>query len=96
MKELNIVSSEFYTPEDLQEYIKSGLDFPDYYGGNLSALYDCLTECTEQLVLEFDMDSFANEEMKNYMRKMLKVCEDAVEENELLELSVILPESGEW
>ena len=96
MKELSIVSSEFCTPEDLQEYIRTKLDFPDYYGGNLSALYDCLTESTEELFLEFDLDSFDNEEIKSYIKKVLKVCEDAVEENELLELLVTFPEEEEW
>ena len=32
MKELSIASSEFHTVEELQEYIKIGLHFPDYYG----------------------------------------------------------------
>lgn len=26
------------------KYLKEALDFPDYYGENLDALYDCLTE----------------------------------------------------
>ena len=26
------------------EYLAEKLDFPDYYGNNLDALYDCLTE----------------------------------------------------
>ncbi|MDO5390825.1 MAG: barstar family protein [Eubacteriales bacterium] len=96
MKELSIVSSEFYTPEELQEYIRTELDFPDYYGENLSALYDCLTESTEELFLEFDLDSFPDDIMKEYIKKVWKVCEDAVEENELLELLTIFPEGEEW
>ena len=95
MKELSIVSSEFYTPEELQEYIKIGLDFPDYYGGNLSALYDCLTERADQITLEVDMDGFFDDTMKQYFKKVWKVCEDAAEENELLEFSVILPKEEE-
>lgn len=31
-----------------QDYIKKQFNFPDYYGENLDALYDCLTEiCNE-------------------------------------------------
>ena len=29
---------------DGHKYLKEALDFPDYYGENLDALYDCLTE----------------------------------------------------
>ncbi len=30
--------------ENMQEYLKKKMDFPDYYGKNLDALYDCLTD----------------------------------------------------
>ena len=96
MKELSIASSEFHTVEELQEYIKIGLDFSDYYGENLAALYDCLTESTEPITLEFDVDGFFDDTMKEYFKKIWKVCEDAAEENELLEFSVILPKEEEW
>ena len=29
---------------DIHEVLKRDLDFPDYYGGNLDALWDCLTD----------------------------------------------------
>lgn len=29
---------------DIHEILKRDLDFPDYYGGNLDALWDCLTD----------------------------------------------------
>lgn len=30
--------------QDGHKYIKKALDFPDYYGENLDALYDCLCD----------------------------------------------------
>ena len=33
--------------EKAHEYLKEKMNFPDYYGRNLDALYDCLTELDE-------------------------------------------------
>ena len=35
---------EFTDKEASHAYLKKALDFPDYYGTNLDALYDCLTD----------------------------------------------------
>lgn len=35
---------EFDTKKELHLYLKEQCQFPDYYGCNLDALYDCLTE----------------------------------------------------
>ena len=35
---------EFTDKESSHAYLKEMLDFPIYYGGNLDALYDCLTD----------------------------------------------------
>ena len=37
--------------ENPHEYIKEKLDFPDYYGENLDALYDCLCELPEKIII---------------------------------------------
>lgn len=43
---MNIVElngSEFKTRTELHIILKKCLDLPDYYGGNLDALWDCIT-----------------------------------------------------
>ena len=35
---------EFTDKEASHEYLRDMLDFPEYYGANLDALYDCLTD----------------------------------------------------
>ena len=37
--------------ENPHKYIKEKLDFPDYYGENLDALYDCLTEISDMIII---------------------------------------------
>ena len=32
------------------KYLKEALDFPDYYGENLDALYDCLTDFNGEIL----------------------------------------------
>ena len=37
-------AEKMQTREEMHEYLKEVLEFPEYYGGNLDALYDCLTD----------------------------------------------------
>lgn len=37
--------------ENPHGYIKEKLDFPDYYGENLDALFDCLTEMDRKTII---------------------------------------------
>ncbi|WP_407377308.1 barstar family protein [Methanobrevibacter sp.] len=57
------------------EYLMEALDLPDYYGRNLDALYDCLTEmdCEIELI---------NAEMVE--KDIIDTFKDAANENDLL------------
>lgn len=68
------------TPEQVQDYLAFKLEFPDYYGKNLDALYDCLAEIGEDTcigVFEPERDG----EEDRYLRMVKKVLRDAEEEN---------------
>ena len=53
------------------EYLKKIFSFPDYYGCNLDALYDCLSEMGPMSV-----HIIHTEEAGDYYRKVLSVFED--------------------
>lgn len=42
--------------ENPHEYIKEKLEFPDYYGENLDALFDCLTELYNKTIIIKDSE----------------------------------------
>lgn len=57
-------------------YLKEALSFPDYYGNNLDALHDCLTDLPETQV------QFINtHDAPAYFQKVLRVFRDAAEDN---------------
>ena len=70
--------------ESAHAYLARTLDLPDYYGKNLDALYDCLTDmppCTVVLA-----GAQALRQSGGYGAKLLSVLEDAALSNPTLEL----------
>ncbi|MDO5363252.1 MAG: barstar family protein [Eubacteriales bacterium] len=86
MQEVTIKVSEFDTVEEIHEYLAEELEFPAYYGKNLSALYDVLTDLSEDVRIIMDLSGTADEELLEEAEKMVEVMEDASEENEYLEI----------
>ena len=67
--------------ETAHRYLKEKMKFPDYYGWNLDALYDCLTEAEE---MEIEVQN--REQAQNYFLRIWSVLLDAAKENEGLRL----------
>lgn len=44
MKTITVDCATLETKQQLHAALKEALSFPDWYGNNLDALYDCLTE----------------------------------------------------
>ena len=51
--------------EDGHNYLKEVLNFPDYYGKNLDALYDCLTETGIETEIKLINKDFVSKNMLN-------------------------------
>ena len=76
---------EMMTDRDAaHEYIAEQLDFPDYYGKNLDALFDCLTDMSECSILFTNLDAL--EMLGDYSGAMLAVFEEAEDINDDLTL----------
>lgn len=80
MKKILLDFKLTHTPERVQDYLALQFDFPESYGKNLDALYDMLTELTEDTCVGI----FKPEEERTinaYLRKVKRVFVDAEQDN---------------
>jgi ribonuclease inhibitor len=65
----------FINRKEAHKYMKERFRFPDYYGGNLDALWDLLTERHEIEIVIENEDAMIKH-LGNYGKKILSVFED--------------------
>ena len=70
-------ASKMGSRQEAHRYLKEQLAFPDYYGKNLDALYDCLTELTDTAVVFVDLRRAEG----TYFDRVLQVFWEAAEDN---------------
>lgn len=61
---------------ELHAYMKEQCQFPDYYGNNLDALYDVLTERTEPLEICIEYAEELKERLCGYGEAFLEMLQD--------------------
>ncbi len=74
------------TREQLHDALARQLSFPDYYGRNLDALFDCLTDLAEETELRLVRRDELFAHLGVYADILQNVLRDACEENPHLRL----------
>ncbi|MDO4519188.1 MAG: barstar family protein [Eubacteriales bacterium] len=73
----------------VHEFLKEQLNFPEYYGKNLSALYDVLTESCELRRIVFVLTGVSDEDYYEALKKMIVVLLDASFDNKTLQVNIV-------
>jgi ribonuclease inhibitor len=76
-------AEKLQSAESAHPYLKEVLQFPDYYGNNLDALYECLTDICEPGIIRIQM---LLPEGSDFYRRLLAVMRDAARENPRIEV----------
>ena len=84
-------ASKIADRQALHRALAEGLRFPEWYGGNLDALHDSLTEISEPAEIEICNTRALEAALGGYARAFRRTLTDSAAENE--NLRVILRES---
>lgn len=81
MKHITLDGNILADIAQVHDYLKEMLEFPEYYGKNLDALYDCLTD-----LADVEITITSPEEDGAIFQKVLRVFKAADRKNENLKL----------
>ena len=70
--------------ETLHRVLAAGLQFPDWYGGNLDALHDCLTEINQPTELVIRGSDALETALGSYAAAFRRVLTDSAAQNDAL------------
>ena len=79
MKYVVLNCEELYERRRAHRYLAKTLEFPDYYGKNLDALFDCLTELSDCTIVLKGADVLR--QAGGYGVRVLQVLEEAAQAN---------------
>ena len=88
MKEFNFDCTNISDKAELHKALAEGLDFPDWYGNNLDALYDCLTGVCEETRIVLRGFAALEESLGSYARSVRRVLLKADADNDYLHVSI--------
>lgn len=84
MKQIYLDGNLLSDAAQMHAYLKEQLEFPEYYGNNLDALYDCLTDL-ENMEIRI---TFPSEDGAIFQR-VLRIFKAAANQNEDIKLTIV-------
>ncbi len=88
MKKCILDGERIVHKNQLHDTLAGSLGFPEWYGRNLDALYDCLTDIREEAEICILQMPLLEEKLGRYAVLLLKVLKDAAGENNAIHLKM--------
>ena len=73
---------------EVHRLLAEQLDFPHWYGNNLDALHDCLTELAGETCIEIFRPELLAETLGSGYVRLCRVLSDSAEENPYLQIQL--------
>lgn len=88
MRKIELDLKKMNSVANLHQHLFKVLDLPKYYGCNLDALHDCLTEIGEKLEIVVPAQVTEEKYLGAYGEGLLQVLQDSAEENDCLKITI--------
>ncbi|HEY5576179.1 MAG TPA: barstar family protein [Clostridiaceae bacterium] len=89
MKEIHLNGSKMTDKAATHIYLKRKLGFPDYYGENLDALWDCLTTDLSGKKIIIHKPEAIIDNLGSYGESMIQIFREAADDNEFMQVSFV-------
>lgn len=87
MREILLTGECCPDKESLHRYLAEQLQFPEWYGNNLDALHDCLTDIREDISIVVPNVDDLEEKLDAYARRLMRLLVEVSGENPHIHLS---------
>ena len=87
MKTIILDGTEIISMSDIHNIFSEELNFPEYYGRNLDALYDCLSDVSEEVEIIIENKAEMEEDLGVSFERLCSLLDDISEEYENIKVS---------
>lgn len=88
MKTIIIDGNEIISMNNIHRIFAEELCFPEWYGRNLDALYDCLGDVTEEVEIIVENTDELEENLGISFKKLCRLLEDVSAENDYISVEI--------
>lgn len=89
MRNITLDGKEMTSSKAAHLYLKQKLNFPEYYGENLDALWDLLTTIGSPTLIRLLNHDLLDEQLGEYGSTLKSVFQAAAQENKNLSLEIV-------